>query len=104
MFEDVLQTLEETLGAWDQMKRSSMDDAGNDADRFQMMFYVLMEHIESWVDALDSVPEDAETARTWPQFAQIYEVLPEELQLPFDMELDRILSGKEQNIDSTEQG
>lgn len=102
MFEDVLQTLEEVLFLWEQMKQSDLDDAGDDADQFQHMFYVFTEHVRAWIAAMSQPPRDLESARLHPQFARLFEALPDPLLIPFETELDTILADEQRNVDSTD--
>ncbi|OFW81087.1 MAG: hypothetical protein A2201_07785 [Alicyclobacillus sp. RIFOXYA1_FULL_53_8] len=104
MFSDVMETLEEVLFLWEQMQSSHADDAGDDADRFQMMFYVFVEHVRAWVETMDDAPKDVDEARAQLEFAQLFELLPDPLQIPFETELEAILTNGQRHVDSTEQG
>lgn len=104
MFTAVKETLDEVLFLWEEMKRSEADDAGDDADRFQMMFYAFVEHVRVWVAAMDGLPKDVDEARDQPMFAKLFDSLPDPLQIPFENELDTILTQGQRQVDSTEQG
>jgi hypothetical protein len=100
MTEEVRQSLNEVLELWNRMKTSEMDEAGDDADRFQMTFYMLMEHVEKWVRSLKNRPVDAEEARANLDFQPLFESLPDALQIPFETELDAILANEDRQVDS----
>ncbi|QSO47814.1 hypothetical protein [Alicyclobacillus mengziensis] len=100
--EQVRESLNEMLQLWNRMKTSEMDEAGDDADRFQMTFYMFMEHVEKWVQPLQQRPADAEEARLNPEFQKLFESLPDPLQIPFETELDAILADGDRHVDSTE--
>lgn len=101
---EVYRVLAEVVELWETMKQSDMEDAGDDADRFQMKFYVLMDIIREWIAVMEPPPEDALAAQSDERFAKLVSALPSELQVPFELELDSALSGAEHSVDSTEQG
>lgn len=90
------------LSLWEAMKHSDLDDAAEDADRFQTAFYTFTEAVLSYVKRLPSPPPNAEAARTSAEFAPLFELLPDELAIPFESELDTELAGRVRNVDATE--
>lgn len=101
---EVYRVLAEVLELWEAMKHSDLEDAGDDADRFQMQFYVLMDRVREWIRVMNRRPEDAVTAQSDDRFAPLFNSLPGELQVPFELELDLALSDEDDSVDSTEQG
>ncbi|KPV44573.1 hypothetical protein [Alicyclobacillus ferrooxydans] len=99
----VNEVLQEVLELWKRMKTSEMDDAADDADRFQMMFYAFVDHVADFVRTLPKKPADADEARLDPNFAPLFNALPEPLQIPFETELDAILAEAARDFDNTEQ-
>lgn len=99
----VQELLTEVLELWSRMKRSDMDEAGDDADRFQMTFYEFTDAVREWVDTLSERPSDSEEARQHKDFVPLFDALPEPLQIPFETELDAILDDVHREADSSEQ-
>ncbi len=103
-YTEVCRVLDEVLELWEAMKQSDMEDAGDDADRFQMTFYVLMDTIREWIRVMARRPEDSTAAQSDERFAKLLSALPSELQVPFELELDSVLSDADFSVDNTEQG
>lgn len=103
MNERIAQQLEDLLGHWEAMKHSDFEDAGDDADRFQTAFYEFTEALRTEISSFATPPGDVEEAREHPQFSPLFAALPDELQIPFETELDSILRGLERRPDATEQ-
>lgn len=103
MLEDVRARFDDVLHLWGQMQTSHLDEAGDDAERFQTAFYRFTDDLADWVRTLDVAPPDLETARANPCFADFFERMPHPLHIPFEMELESILEGAERHVDSTQQ-
>ncbi|WDL97158.1 hypothetical protein [Alicyclobacillus sp. ALC3] len=101
---EVCRVLTEVLELWEAMKHSSMEEAGDDADRFQMKFYLLMDAIRAWIRVVGRRPENATATQSDERFTRLISALPSELQIPFELELDSMLSDADYSVDSTEQG
>ncbi|PWI57739.1 hypothetical protein [Sulfoacidibacillus thermotolerans] len=104
MFELIQKEMETVIRMWENMKYSTGDEISDDADRFQKEFYALFELVYSLVAELENPLQDVEEAQAHPEFKKIFEMLPDPLRIPFEMELDRILMGQERAVDCTEQG
>jgi len=101
---DLLQEcLQDVLRNWNRMQTSDMDDAGEDADRFQTSFYRFISQVEIWVQNLDVRPPSVEVAKRTEGFKSLFESLPEMLNIPFETELEMILDNVIRTVDSTEQ-
>jgi len=98
----VAKSLADVLCLWNTMKISHMDDAADDADRFQMVFYEFVERVQDWVQSLDDAPVDTDGAREDSRFSALFDQLPEPLQLPFETELEMILSRVDRRVDNAE--
>lgn len=101
---EVHRVLTEVLELWEAMKQSDMEDAGDDADRFQSKFYVLMAAVGEWIRVMARRPKDVVAAQSDNRFAVLFTALPSELQIPFELELDVALCDADYSSDSTEQG
>jgi hypothetical protein len=101
---EVCRVFAEVLELWEAMKQSDIEDAGDDADRFQTKFYVLMDSVREWIRVMTRRPEDIRAAQSDDRFAVLFTALPCELQVPFELELDSALSDADYSVDGTEQG
>ena len=103
-FDRVESALEATLTLWEAMKHSDVDDAGDDADRFQMEFYQFIDVLRDWAKSATDLPQDSEEAKQDPRLSPLFERMPSPLAIPFETELDEILADRIRHMDSTEQG
>lgn len=103
VIDDVRKDLNDVLSLWQKMKTSDVEEAGEDADRFQAAFYQFVDRVRVWVAHLDNRPSDVEKAKLQPDFSMLFELLPDPLQIPFETELEIILSAESYEVDSTEQ-
>lgn len=103
MVNEVYQSFANVLSLWQQMNHSEPSEAGADADRFQLAFYEFIDHVRYWITSLAERPATLEEAWLHPDLAAIFDQLPGPLQIPFETELEVILSGENREIDSTEQ-
>jgi hypothetical protein len=103
VIDDVRKDLNDVLSLWQKMKTSDVEEAGEDADRFQAAFYQFVDRVRVWVANLDNRPSDVETAKLQSDFSMLFDLLPEPLQIPFETELEIILSAESYEVDSTEQ-
>lgn len=103
MNEEAWRRFQTVLEYWQQMKRSDVDEAGDDADLFQLSFYQFTEALRECVPSIENPPKNVEEARSHPDFAPFFDALPHPLEVPFEMELDDILGGVTRDVDSSEQ-
>jgi hypothetical protein len=103
VIDDVRKDLNDVLSLWQKMKTSDVEEAGEDADRFQAAFYQFVDRVRVWVANLDNRPSDVETAKLQSDFSMLFDLLPEPLQITFETELEIILSAEYYEVDSTEQ-
>jgi hypothetical protein len=99
----VRKDLNDVLSLWQKMKTSDVEEAGEDADRFQAAFYQFVDRVRVWVAHLENRPSDVEKAKLQSDFSMLFDLLPEPLQIPFETELEIILSAESYEVDSTEQ-
>lgn len=86
--------LRTVLANWDKMKKSHEDDAGDDADQFEASFYEWIEKLRSWFNQLEQKPATFDEALRLPDVEQITDLLPIELMLNFETELELIVEGQ----------
>jgi len=84
------------------MQKSDMDNAGDDADRFQMSFYQFTDALQDAARKVNDLPGDLEAARLHELFKPYFEQIPEPLQLPLETEVELILEGKTRVEDNTQ--
>lgn len=82
------------LENWEKMKKSHEEDAEEDANQFEASFYALMEQVRHWFGRLETKPETLEEALLLPDMAQIADLLPAEIYLNFETELELIVEGQ----------
>lgn len=90
----VEKALQTVLANWDKMKKSHEDDAGDDADQFEASFYEWIEKLRSWFNQLEQKPATLDEALRLPEVEQITDLLPTELLLNFETELELIVEGQ----------
>ncbi|MDF2683674.1 MAG: hypothetical protein K0R47_4864 [Brevibacillus sp.] len=89
--EKALQTV---LANWERMKKSHEDDAADDADQFEASFYSWMEKLREWFEQLEHKPATLEAALRLPDVEEVTDLLPIELMLNFETELELIVEGQ----------
>lgn len=89
--EKALQTV---LTNWEKMKKSHEDDAADDAEQFEASFYRWMEKLREWFDQLEHKPATLEEALRLPDVEKMTDLLPVELMLNFETELELIVEGQ----------
>jgi hypothetical protein len=75
------------LDNWQAMQKSDLDEADEDAERFEQSFYRFTEELGEWLQLLPERPSGLEEALSIPDIASLRNRLPDALQLNFDMEL-----------------
>ncbi|MFJ9498401.1 hypothetical protein [Brevibacillus centrosporus] len=91
--------LRTVLDNWEKMKKSHEDDAADDAEQFEASFYKWIEAVRQWYKELEQKPTSLEDALLLPEMATSMELLPVELQLNFETELELIVEGQERMED-----
>ncbi|WNC16090.1 hypothetical protein [Brevibacillus brevis] len=86
--------LETVLASWERMKKSHEDDAGDDAEQFEASFYAWIEEVRRWFDRQEPKPATLEEALQLPEIQQSMELLPGELALNVETELELIVEGQ----------
>ncbi|MGE5703408.1 MAG: hypothetical protein ACM32O_12830 [Clostridia bacterium] len=94
-----LELLAAVIANWNQMQTSSMDEAGEDAERFETSFYQWIEQVRKWYESLDKKPADLAEALELPLVVKIAEILPIALYLNFETELELMIEGIERAVD-----
>ncbi|QRG68799.1 hypothetical protein [Brevibacillus choshinensis] len=90
----VEKALQTVLANWEKMKKSHEDDAGDEAEQFEASFYAWMEKLRSWFNQLDQKPATLDEALRLPEVEEITDLLPVELMLNFETELELIVEGQ----------
>jgi len=100
------QVVEAALGVvlanWNAMRTSGMDDAADDAERFEQSFYAFVEALQAYVQARSAVSGAGQSVQDLlaaVPLARWRQALPDPLQLNFDMELQDIVDGWERKMD-----
>ncbi|MGD8189616.1 hypothetical protein ACQCN2_06375 [Brevibacillus ginsengisoli] len=93
MPDDIQLTLRKMIKNWDQMKRSSEEQAEEDANLFEDSFYELIERLRQWIEGMKVKPNTLEDALSLPEIDEVVSQLPSELYLNFETELDLIIEG-----------
>ncbi|MCY0870150.1 MAG: hypothetical protein OWT27_06135 [Firmicutes bacterium] len=94
--------LQIVLANWSAMRTSGLDDAADDAERFEQSFYAFSEELQAYVQAFSSQAggaRDERDALPSAALARWREALPDPLQLNFDLELQDIVDGWERQVD-----
>lgn len=79
------------LENWNKMQRSELEEAQDDAERFELSFYDFMEEVEKWLKTLNKKPTNYEETTNLPEIKEIMEQLPVPLYINFETELELII-------------
>lgn len=88
------EALDTVLHNWQTMQTSDIDDAGDDAERFEQSFYRLIDKVAAFLAQLQKQPKDLEAALLLPELAALRARLPSPLQLNFDTELEDLCTAR----------
>ncbi len=88
---DIKVALKNVLDNWNGMQGSQMDEAEEDADRFEASFYDFITEIKHYLLKMDRIPKKLETALKLPTIKRIVKALPTPLYLNFESELDLMI-------------
>ena len=97
--EKAREALDEVAANWQAMQRSDMDDAGDDADRFERSFYLFVEELKAWFEGLEERPKSLDEALRLPDVEAVFEKLDAPLHLNLETELELIVQGAEREED-----
>lgn len=82
------------------MKKSREEQAEEEANLFEDAFYEWMEEIRHWLGNMQNKPNTLGVALEHPDIQEMLEVLPPELYLNFETELDFIIEGTTRTEDA----
>ena len=100
MNESVRETFSEMIGNWNRMQASDMDDAGDDADRFQRSFYEFVDELKVWFESRTQRPQSVDAAMALPEVEALLDELPGPLHLNLETELELIVEGLNREDDA----
>jgi len=92
----VKRKLEVTLEDWEMMKKTSGNESGDCAERFEMHFYEFIDELKVWYHHLEQPPTTIEEAENLIEIREITKRLPAPLELNFFTELELIIEGEDQ--------
>lgn len=84
----------EMLTYWQAMQSSDIDDAGDDAERFEQSFYRLIDALSRWVHLRGQGTQTVSDVLSWPGLVALRERLPVPLQLNFDTEIEDLCEAR----------
>lgn len=84
----------EMLTFWQAMQSSDLDDAGDDAERFEQSFYRLIDALSIWLRLSGQGIQSVADVLSWPGIAALRESLPVPLQLNFDTEIEDLCQAR----------
>ncbi|MGB8955303.1 MAG: hypothetical protein WCC10_08010 [Tumebacillaceae bacterium] len=91
--EQAQEALNEVVKNWRAMQSSDMDSAGDDADRFERSFYLFVDELRAWMEALEQKPKTLDQALQMPEIEAVFEELDAPLHLNLETELEVIVQG-----------
>lgn len=91
MSEQLVEALEKTLQAWEAMGKADMDDAEDEADRFEHLFYRFIAEFHNWVNELSPRPTHVDQLLNHEVYRDITHRLPAPLLLNFETEAELII-------------
>ena len=99
MKEHVMQHLNDLLAQWKKMQSADiLEDAEDSATLFEYKFYQFIEVFRKWFHSLGHFAT-LDEALTHDEINRIVELLPPPLYIPFENELDLMVSGDSQEND-----
>jgi len=90
----IQKALNTTIDNWEKMKESREEHAEEDANQFEASFYELMEQIRRWIHQMPARPKSLDEALLLPELEEVVAILPPELYLNFETELELIIEGE----------
>lgn len=99
MNDQVTQHLNDLLAQWKKMQSADiLEDAEDSATLFEYKFYQFIEVFRKWFCSIEPMT-NLDQALAHPDIEKIVEQLPPPLYLPFENELDLMVSGDSQEND-----
>jgi hypothetical protein len=91
MTDRLQESFDTMLSNWNRMQASDLDEAGDDADRFQTSFYRFIDELRDYLHTLSQRPQTLVAALALPEITALSDQLPAPLLLNFETELELIV-------------
>jgi hypothetical protein len=92
-YEMVKKSFEEVLLYWERMQKLQGDEGAEAAEAFERMYYIGVEHLRQWYCQLDKKPESFEAFEQLPEISNLFDLLPDPLQINFLTDIEEIYDG-----------